>query len=87
MLHPISSHDNNSHLTLNYSTDEEITVADVLDLLSAMNGEQGYAESLDAWQAWDALSRSADAAMRSRMLEACRQFAQAHASALRMGAA
>lgn len=77
-----SEHNSNSLTASN-----DISVDDILDMLSAMNGGQGYVEMLEAWAAWDALSRSADEAMRARMLEACRQFAQNRASVLRNGAA
>lgn len=77
-----SEHNSNSLTASNYISNDEI-----LDLLSAMNGERGYAESFEAWGAWDALTRSADKATRTRMLEACREFAQRRASVLRNGAA
>ncbi len=81
---------NNGHVTTHQQVtngSDEITSSDILELLATMNGERGYAESIDAWSTWDALAKSADAATRGRMLEACRQFAISRASALRNGAA
>ena len=79
--------DNNSLQTPNYIADDEFTVDDILALLADMNGKSGYDEMLEAWSVWDTLTSSADVATRSRMLEACRQFAVNRASALRNGAA
>lgn len=87
MLHESVETYNSNPQTLPKFIDNDISVDDILDMLSAMNGGQGYVEMLEAWAAWDALSRSADEAMRARMLEACRQFAQNRASVLRNGAA
>lgn len=78
---------NNSLQTPNYIADDEFTVDDILALLADMNGKSGYDEMLEAWSVWDTLTSSADVATRSRMLEACRQFAVNRASALRNGAA
>lgn len=78
---------NNSLQPPNYIADDEFTVDDILALLADMNGKSGYAEMMEAWAAWDALTRSADKATRTRMLEACRQFAQRRASVLRNGVA
>lgn len=87
MLHESVETYNSNPQTLPKFIDNDISVDDILDMLSAMNGGQGYVEMLEAWAAWDALSRSADEAMRARMLEACRMFAQNRASVLRNGAA
>lgn len=87
MLHESVETYNSNPQTLPKFIDNDISVDDILDMLSAMNGGQGYVEMLEAWAAWDALSRSADEAMRAQMLEACRMFAQSRASVLRNGAA
>lgn len=78
---------NNVRVTVHEQNTNDISLEEILDLLSAMNGERGYAESFEAWAAWDALTSSADKATRTRMLEACRVFAQRRASILRNGVA
>lgn len=87
ILQDSQSTDNNETVGNPKYSNNDISNDEILDLLSAMNGERGYAESFEAWAAWDALTRSADKATRTRMLEACRVFAQRRASVLRNGAA